>query len=146
MGKIVTVEYVDDLDEVPVDPEVVDIVEFSIRGKDYSLVLNAENAAEFDKDMARWVTAAKKAQAREARAARKKAQPARRPAKAQAAPRAKAKAAARKPTARKATLKSAAPDPQRAKAIRQWARDNGHAVSARGRISAAVIAAYDADH
>lgn len=159
MGKIVTVEYIDDFDEVQVGAEVVDIVDFSYRGKDYSLVLNAENGAQFDKDMARYIGAAKKAQAREARAARKKTQPEPRAAKSKAAPRSAAKAAARKsaarkpaapetaakrPVAPKTARKAAAPDPQRAQAIRQWARENGHKVSARGRISAVVIDAYDA--
>ena len=31
-------------------------------------------------------------------------------------------------------------------AIREWARKNGHKVSERGRLSAAVLAAYDAAH
>jgi hypothetical protein len=31
-------------------------------------------------------------------------------------------------------------------AIRMWARDNGHQVADRGRISSAVIEAYDAAH
>jgi hypothetical protein len=31
-------------------------------------------------------------------------------------------------------------------AIREWARKNGHKVSERGRLSAAVVSAYDAAH
>lgn len=158
MGKVVTVEYIDDFDGVVVDAEVVDIVDFSYRGKEYSLVLNAENGAQFDKDMARYIGAAKKAQARDARAARKKTQPEPRAAQVKAGrqsatkagarksagPRPVPKTAARKPAVPKTARKAAAPDPQRAQAIRQWARDNGHKVSARGRISAVVIDAYDA--
>ncbi|MFF7945142.1 histone-like nucleoid-structuring protein Lsr2 [Nocardia gamkensis] len=37
----------------------------------------------------------------------------------------------------------ASPERQRAKAIREWAAANGHTVSARGRISAAVVEAFD---
>ncbi|MCJ1698021.1 Lsr2 family protein [Rathayibacter caricis] len=37
-------------------------------------------------------------------------------------------------------------DPQRLKAIREWAADNGHEVSPRGRIAASVQEAYDAAH
>lgn len=158
MGKIVTVEYIDDFDEVVVGAEVVDIVDFSYRGKEYSLVLNAENGAQFDKDMARYIGAAKKAQARDARAARKATQPEPRAAQSAAARQTTTKAgarksaarkpvaktAARRPAAPKTARKAAAPDPQRAQKIRQWARDNGHKVSARGRISAEVIDAYDA--
>ena len=37
-------------------------------------------------------------------------------------------------------------DPEQLKAIRTWAKDNGHKVSDRGRISAEVVAAYEAAH
>ena len=37
-------------------------------------------------------------------------------------------------------------DKQRVADIREWARANGHQVSERGRISSAVLAAYDAAH
>jgi Lsr2 len=37
-------------------------------------------------------------------------------------------------------------DPQQAKAIRDWARAGGHAVSERGRISAEILAAYESGH
>ncbi len=37
-------------------------------------------------------------------------------------------------------------DRQRVQEIREWARSNGHKVSERGRLSAAVIEAYDAAH
>jgi hypothetical protein len=36
--------------------------------------------------------------------------------------------------------------PDLTKAVREWARENGHAVSARGRISAEIQQAYDAAH
>ncbi len=37
-------------------------------------------------------------------------------------------------------------DKQRVQEIREWARSNGHKVSERGRLSAAVLQAYDAAH
>ncbi|PPG37163.1 Lsr2 family protein [Rathayibacter sp. AY2B5] len=37
-------------------------------------------------------------------------------------------------------------DPERLKAIREWAAENGHEVSPRGRISAQVQEAYEAAH
>ena len=37
-------------------------------------------------------------------------------------------------------------DRQRVQEIREWARSNGHQVSERGRLSAAVVAAYEAAH
>jgi hypothetical protein len=42
-----------------------------------------------------------------------------------------------------ATTKS---DPEQLKAIREWAKANGQKVSDRGRISAEVVAAYEAAH
>jgi hypothetical protein len=36
--------------------------------------------------------------------------------------------------------------PERLKAIREWAAENGHEVSPRGRISAQVVEAYDSAH
>lgn len=37
-------------------------------------------------------------------------------------------------------------DRERTKAIREWAKENGHPVSDRGRISAEVVAAYESAH
>ena len=39
-----------------------------------------------------------------------------------------------------------ASDPARLAAIREWARENGHAVSDRGRIAASAIEAYEKAH
>jgi hypothetical protein len=139
VGKIVTVEYVDDLEGASVSAESVDTVEFSYRGQDYTLVLTKKNGAQFDKDISRYITAAKRAQSRDARAARKTAKP---------APR---KANSSTPTTRRKSSQSkraavATSGPERTRAIRQWAAANGHTVSTRGRIPAAVVQAYDAGH
>lgn len=136
MGKIVTVEYVDDIDGVPIDAESVETIEFSYRGKDYTLVLTKKNGAQFDKDVARYIRAAKKAQTRDERSARMKVRPA-------------SHVATKKPVAkgrasRGNAAKPAATGPQRAQAIREWAAQNGHTISARGRIPAAIQEAYDA--
>lgn len=139
MGKIVTIEYVDDLDDISIDAESVDTVEFSFRGQDYTLVLTKKNGAQFNKDMARYIKAAKKAQAREAGSARKagRPQPRKSARKQQAAPR---KAASRK------TAAAALSGTERTRAIREWAVATGRNVSRRGRIPAAIEAAYDAAH
>lgn len=139
MGKIVTIEYVDDLDEVSIDAESVDTVDFSFRGQEYTLVLTKKNGAQFNKDMARYINAAKKAQTRDARAARKPARPQpRKGTKKQPAP--------RKAASRKTATATSSTGPKRAQAIREWAAANGHTVSQRGRISAAIAEAYDAAH
>jgi hypothetical protein len=147
VGKIVTVEYVDDLDGTDVGADVVDTVEFSYRCQDYTLVLSATNGAQFDKDMARYITAAKNAQARESRAARAKARPEpRKSATVKAAPR-RGRAVQRKTTgavARNTT--TAVSGRERNRLIREWAVANGREVSRRGRISAALEDAYNAAH
>ncbi|MFV8227349.1 histone-like nucleoid-structuring protein Lsr2 [Mycolicibacterium fortuitum] len=160
MGKIVTIEYVDDLDEVSIDAETVDTVDFSFRGQDYTLVLTKKNGAQFNKDMARYIDAAKKAQARDARAARKATRPEPRKSTKQPAARKGAietlsmpeprKSTKKRPALRKAVSRKTATTkpagPERARAIREWAAANGHTVSKRGRMSAAVIDAYNAAH
>lgn len=55
-----------------------------------------------------------------------------------------------KPTPRRgqksAAVASTRPDKEQTQAIREWARANGHKVSDRGRISAAIQAAFGAAH
>lgn len=139
MGKIVTIEYVDDLAGVSIDPSSVDSVEFSYRGQDYALILTRENGAQFDKDISRYIKAAKKAQSRDARAAQKAISPTSRKVGA------RGQGSRRKP-ARSKVQKATRSGPERTRAIRDWASENGHNVAARGRISEAIIAAYDAAH
>lgn len=63
--------------------------------------------------------------------------------------------AGRRITRKRGTTASATPtqprsrakvDPEQTRAIREWARQNGHEVSDRGRISASVQEAFDAAH
>ncbi|STZ33532.1 Lsr2 family protein [Mycolicibacterium smegmatis] len=166
MGKIVTIDYIDDLDGVPIDEKDVDTVEFSYRGEDYTLVLTTKNGAQFNKDIARYIKAAKKAKADDGRVTRKAAR-ARKPAEAKAASKAESngtsngvskrasnralKAAAakgapkRKASSRRTASKTAgASSQERSRAIREWARANGHSVSERGRLSTEIITAYEA--
>ncbi|CAN3132137.1 histone-like nucleoid-structuring protein Lsr2 [Mycobacterium sp. smrl_JER01] len=145
MGKIVTIEYVDDLDNVSVDPASVDTVDFSYRGKDYSLVLTAQNGAQFDKDIARYIRAAKKAQTRAAKSATRMPGATSKPAAPQ--PRTtQQKAPSGTTRTRGKKTPAVAAVPERNRAIREWAKANGHVVSPRGRISQNVIDAYDAAH
>ena len=57
-----------------------------------------------------------------------------------------ARRAGRAATAAKRGRGKVAADKDRTVAIREWAKKNGHKVSERGRLSAAVLAAYDAAH
>lgn len=137
MGKIVTIDYIDDIDGVPIDEKDVDTVEFSYRGDDYTLVLTTKNGAQFNKDIARYIKAAKKAKASDDRVARKPVRT-RKAAEAKAAP--KRKTSSRKSAAPKLSAS------ERSRAIREWARANGHSVSERGRLSTEIISAYEAAH
>lgn len=139
MGKIVTIEYVDDLEGTSIDAESVDTVDFSYRGQDYTLVLAKKNGAQFDRDVSRYITAAKKAQSRDARTARKTAKPAPRKANTPIS-------STRRKTSPRKRAEAVISGPERTRAIRQWAADNGHTVSTRGRMPAAVLQAYDAAH
>lgn len=139
MGKIVTIEYIDDLEGTSIDTESVDTVDFSYRGQDYTLVLTKKNGAQFDRDVSRYITAAKKAQSRDARTARKAAKPAARKANTPIS-------STRRKTSPRKRAEAVISGPERTRAIRQWAADNGHTVSTRGRMPAAVLQAYDAAH
>ena len=46
-------------------------------------------------------------------------------------------------TRRAGTSSASQQDREHTKAIREWAKENGHSVSDRGRISAEVVAAYE---
>jgi Lsr2 len=46
----------------------------------------------------------------------------------------------------RSAARGAAGDRQRVQEIREWARSNGHSVSERGRLSSAVLEAYEAAH
>ncbi|MFL0177388.1 histone-like nucleoid-structuring protein Lsr2 [Mycobacterium sp. SMC-13] len=72
MPAYVTTDYVDDLDNTDIDPKNVDTVDFSYRGNTYTLVLTKQHGSQFDKDIAPWIKAAKKAQAQVARAGKAK--------------------------------------------------------------------------
>ena len=125
MGK--NIEYFDDFNGQPLDAGSVDTVPFSYRGNDFSLDLTVDDGARFDAVMARYIKAAKKAQARDAQAAKKPLKSGRKstakpkktaPAKATAAPtKAAVKAATKTPAApTKAAVKATKAPAARAKA------------------------------
>lgn len=57
-----------------------------------------------------------------------------------------ARRAGRTTTGKRGRAAKPGSDRDRTTAIREWARKNGHKVSERGRLSAAVLAAYEAAH
>jgi Lsr2 len=91
--------------------------DFSLEGRSYQIDLSDENAAKLRDALAPYVDAARKAGGRSRGRAARQTTVAEKPAR-----------SSREETA----------------AIRQWARDNGHQVSERGRIPKSVIEAYQA--
>ena len=112
MAKQTVVTMTDDID----GSEATQTVEFSYRGKSYSIDLNDANASEFDDALAPYIGAAEQAGgSRSSRSTR-----------AAAAPRQRS---------------SSDVDP---KAVRAWAEANGVSISPRGRIKAEVLEQYRA--
>lgn len=106
---------VDDLD----GSTAVETVSFMVEGREYEIDLSAENAARLRDGLAEFVAAARRAGG-----------------------------GRRAATATTATTAAPAPrrasmDREQAAAVREWARANGFEVSDRGRISAAVLTAYE---
>jgi len=90
-------------------------VPFSLDGVSYEIDLSEENAAALRDELARYVAASRRVGGRKVRMAAGQAP---RPA-------------------------STAADRERNKAMREWAEENGFAVSDRGRLPAEIVKAYD---
>lgn len=122
MARKVTVTVVDDVDS---ESEADETVEFSLDGVGYEIDLTADNAARLRDGMSMWVAHARRAPGASGRRA--------------GAPKQKTKTS---PAARVRT----GIDREQTAAIRDWARRNGHRVSARGRIATAVVELYNTAH
>lgn len=140
MARIVTAHYVDDLDNTTLSDDARVTVPFAYRGEEFSVDLTADNAAQFDNDMSKWIEAAKRGQARSAGAEAGNAEPGGVP----AAPRnSRRKARLRKASAKPAGTKAKKTrDGESNDSIRDWANKNGYQVSPRGRIPAEVKNAF----
>ena len=114
MAQKVDVRLVDDVD----GSEASETIEFSLEGRSYELDLSEENAAKLRDAFAPFVGAARRADGggRGGRRGSGRGAPA---------------------VARPSS------DRERTQAIREWARENGHKVSDRGRIPSSVIEAYE---
>jgi len=91
-------------------------VEFSYQGVHYRIDLSATNTAKFEKALQPFMDAAVKARGGHRR------------------------------TPRPRAASTGSPIPQTLAAIREWARENGHNVSDRGRIRAEIVQAFNAAH
>ncbi|MEJ5914715.1 histone-like nucleoid-structuring protein Lsr2 [Pseudokineococcus sp. 1T1Z-3] len=99
--------------------EATQTVTFAFQGTNYEIDLNDEHAASIEESFSEWITNARKTTGRSA---------------------AGGGASARSSSARA----SSGPKRTDLDAVRAWARDNGHAVSDRGRVAQRILDAYDA--
>ena len=117
MAQQTTVRFLDDLD----GSEASGTFDFSLEGRNYQIDLSDENAAKLRQALTPFIDAARKAGGRGSSRGRGQRQPA-------------------------ATEKHTRSNREETQAIREWARQNGHQVSDRGRIPKTVIEAYQAAH
>ena len=115
------VTLVDDLD----GSEASESVSFALDGASYEIDLSDSNADKLRDALAGYVASARRVDG------------------ARRGPGRPPKAAK---TAKVARGARTAPDREQTAAIREWARSNGHEVSERGRLSASVLAAFEAAH
>ncbi|RJO77879.1 Lsr2 family protein [Nocardia panacis] len=113
MAKKVTVSLIDDVDGESIADETI---EFAIDGVSYEIDLSTANATKLRDGLEQWVGSARRVSGRR---------------------RVKAAAGTAAPKSRVSI------DREQSAAIREWARRNGHKVSARGRISADITDAYN---
>ena len=106
----------DDLDGT----EATQTVTFAFQGTSYEIDLNDEHASSIEESFAEWISNARKT----------------------AGGRSTSSSSSRSSSGRaSSTTKRSDLD-----AVRAWARDNGHEVSDRGRVSNKILEAYDATH
>jgi len=117
MARKTLVQLVDDLDGSPIAEGEGRTVAITLDGASYELDLSTEHADELDGLLQPYLDAARKV----------------------------GRKSAGRPSS---SSSSSAPksDPSELQKIREWAKENGHAVSDRGRISSVVREAYDAAH
>ena len=121
MAQQVNVKFVDDLD----GSDATGTVSFALDGRAYEIDLSEDNAARLRDSLASFVGAARKSGGTGAAAGRR----------------------APKMTASSSSSRRPQPlDREQTAAIRAWARQNGHEVSDRGRISKTVLDAFQAAH
>ena len=117
MAQKVQVLLVDDIDGGTAEETVT----FSLDGVAYEIDLTADHAAELRESFSRWVGHARKTGSG-------------------------SRSSGRQTRGGGQSRRSGSSSSGDATAIREWARENGHEVSERGRISADVRAAYEAAH
>ncbi|AUG29131.1 MULTISPECIES: Lsr2 family protein [Microbacterium] len=117
MAQKVIVELVDDLDGTPIAHGKGGSVSFALGKKSYEIDLSDENLAKLEDALAPFISAARASSPATNGGARR--------------------------TGARSSRKASGKD---LGVVREWARANGHTVSERGRVPAAVLEAYTAAH
>ena len=117
MGQQTTVRFIDDLD----GSDAVGTVTFSLENRTYEIDLSDENTDKLHEALAPFIEYGRKTGGRSDGRGRSQRQTA-------------------------MTEKTARSSREETHAIREWARQNGHQVSDRGRIPKSIIEAYQATH
>ena len=123
MAKREIVELTDDIDGSSIADGSGETIDFSVNGVDYRIDLKDKNAREFHRKLDYYIEHAERVGGRKRSAH-----------------------SAAILDAAAAAAKSAKSDPEQTRAIREWANANGHQVSDRGRIPAAIVEAFHAAH
>lgn len=113
MAKKVTVSLIDDVDGESIADETI---EFAIDGVSYEIDLSSTNASKLREELEQWVSSARRVSGRR-----------------------RVKSAGSSSSSKNRVSM----DREQSKAIREWARRNGHKVSQRGRISDELTALYN---
>lgn len=111
----------DDFDGKEIQEGLAESLTFSFENTDYRIDLRPENSAKLRKDLEKWIAAAEKVTTTGRRG------------------RPKGSGGSRPATGSGRSKEELA-------AVRDWAKQNGHEVSERGRIAAPILDAYDEAH
>ncbi|MGH3772410.1 MAG: histone-like nucleoid-structuring protein Lsr2 [Pseudonocardiaceae bacterium] len=126
MAQKTIVTLIDDL--TGEEAEDISTVEFALEGVTYEIDLADDNATKLRDNLARYVAAARKTSARRPGA------------------RGVDRSAGRRATNGNGGVARSGYNRDTLKAIREWAKQNGHSVSDRGRLPLNVLHAWEADH
>lgn len=138
MAERIVRQIIDDLDGSDITDGDGERIEFSLRGVEYQIDLSNGNVAKLEKALQPFVEAAATMRGSRGRGAKSNGN-------GRGVPAATTNGSGRQGKAGGNGRDSAAARGDLA-AIRQWARDNGHEVSDRGRIKAEIVQAFEAAH
>ena len=124
MAQRTVVHLVDDIDGTEIRDNQGETVTFGLDGATYEIDLTDQNARQLREAVHVYIANARRISGGRGRSS----------------------ATGSVPTQRRGGSSTGRRDPEQTKAIKEWARANGHKVAGRGRISQSVVEAYEAAH